>query len=147
WLLENWAGLPHFSRPRHRLRIDLAHSAPDRRDRYQRLVGARSLSPFRSPILPAELSGTSAQFVSFSSCHPLMHFWLCSDATGIEFEHARRSSHGIISAAVKAAGRICDGKTWSLKSAKVAARVTPSLEQRRAVNVTEFERLRGLEEQ
>ena len=38
-------------------------------------------------------------------------------------------------------------KPGSLKSAKVAARVTPSLEQRHAVNVTEFERLRGLEEQ
>jgi len=38
-------------------------------------------------------------------------------------------------------------KPGSLKSAKVAARVTPSLKQRRAVNVTEFERLRGLEEQ
>src|SRR6266487_2278683 len=34
-----------------------------------------------------------------------------------------------------------------LKSANVAARVTPSLDQRRAVNATEFERLRGLEEQ
>ena len=38
-------------------------------------------------------------------------------------------------------------KPGSLTTAKVAARVTPSLEQRRAVNVTEFERLRGLEEQ
>ena len=38
-------------------------------------------------------------------------------------------------------------KPGSLKSANVAARVTPSLEQRRAVNATEFERLRGLEEQ
>jgi hypothetical protein len=38
-------------------------------------------------------------------------------------------------------------KPGSLKSANVAARMTPSLEQRRAVNATEFERLHGLEEQ
>jgi len=38
-------------------------------------------------------------------------------------------------------------KPGSLKSANVAARMTPSLEQRRAVNATEFERLGGLEEQ
>src|SRR6266487_437939 len=38
-------------------------------------------------------------------------------------------------------------KPGSLKLANVAARMTPSLEQRRAVNATEFERLHGLEEQ
>jgi hypothetical protein len=38
-------------------------------------------------------------------------------------------------------------KPGSLKSANVAARMTPTLEQRRAVNATEFERLHGLEEQ
>src|SRR5438105_15792351 len=38
-------------------------------------------------------------------------------------------------------------KPGSLKSANVAARVTPSLEQRRGVNAKECERLRGLEDQ
>jgi hypothetical protein len=38
-------------------------------------------------------------------------------------------------------------KSGSLKTANVATRIAPSLEQHRAVNATEFDRLRGLEEQ
>jgi hypothetical protein len=38
-------------------------------------------------------------------------------------------------------------KSGSLKTANVATGMTPSLEQRRAANATEFDRLRGLEEQ
>src|SRR6266480_2779657 len=114
-LLETWDGLPRFPRPRHRLRINLSHFAPDRGDRYQRLVGARSFSPIRSTIFPAQLSGTSAQFVPFSCCHPLMHFWLCRHATGIEFQPTRWSSHDVLCAPDQATCRIRNGKAGPFK--------------------------------
>ena len=58
------------------------------------------------------------------------------------------SSDGVIPAAIEANSRICDGKAGLFKKDEPAAAApTPTLEQRRATNAKELERLHGVEEQ
>ena len=110
-LLGKGHGFAHFPRPRHPLRADFAHSPPDRGHQDQRWLGVRSISPLWSPILSAQLSGGSAQFVLFPSGNPVVCFWLCHLPTTNEVAHAQNASNGRISAAIKANSRVCDGKT------------------------------------
>src|SRR6476660_715391 len=112
------------------------------------MVGPRSFSPIRSPIFPAQLSGAGTQFVSFSCCHSLVHFWLCRHATGIEFRP--RGSHRTTSftpPAKQTVGYAMEKPVPSKKTSPAVAVPTLTLDERRATNAKELERLHGMEEQ
>src|SRR5436190_9378212 len=112
------------------------------------MVGPRSFSPIRSPIFPAQLSGASAQFVSFSCCHPLVHFGFVVMRPGLNF--SPRGSHRTTSFAPPAkqtVGYAMEKPVPSKKTNPAAAEPTLTLDQRRATNAKELERLHGVEEQ
>jgi len=148
WLLENWHGLPRFPGPCHRLRADFSHSAPDRSDRYQRMVGTRSFLPF-GPLFfrlnyPEQARDSYLFRIGTLLC--IFGFVVMRPGWSLSTHNGHRTT-SFPQRPNQPVGYAMEKPAPPKKTSPAVAVPTLTLDERRATNAKELERLQGMEEQ